>query len=386
MEQRLRSREILISGLAMFSMFFGAGNTVFPLLIGQYAQNNVAYALGGFILTAVGVPFLGLYVMILFEGNYEAFFARLGRTPGFLIALFIMLIVGPVNAIPRCIALSHGTMALYFPGISLFWFSVVSAALLYATTYKKSKIVDLLGTVLSPLLIVSLLVIIVKGLISHPAAIASTHSLSDVFMHGLHAGYNTMDLLGTFFFASITLASLKQNVGAGAKTSLIAKYALLASCIGASLLALVYLGFGLVSSYYSSLLVNTTPETLIGSLAEHLLGSYGGIIVSIAVALACLTTAMTLVAVFAEFITDKAFPGKITYIPALIGTIAASCFFANFGFEAIVGMASPVLTVLYPALIAVTICNALYKGWGMRTVIMPFLATVAATIYFSFLS
>ena len=120
------SKTILSTGLAMFSMFFGAGNVVFPLDLGRVAGNMNLYAILGLLLTAVLVPFTGLFTMFLFSGDYDSFFKRIGKIPGFLVISFLMALIGPFMAIPRCITLSFSTMSMYFPGMSLFYFSLIS--------------------------------------------------------------------------------------------------------------------------------------------------------------------------------------------------------------------------------------------------------------------
>ena len=153
----------LSTGLAMFSMFFGAGNVVFPLALGQIAQDSNFFAILGLLISAVCVPFLGLISMTLFDGNYQNFFERIGKVPGFLVMLCILGLIGPFGAIPRCIALSYSTLELYFPGMSLPLFSIASCLIIFAFTAKKNSI-GILGYVLTPLLLFSLLFIIVKGL------------------------------------------------------------------------------------------------------------------------------------------------------------------------------------------------------------------------------
>src|SRR5947209_4364111 len=126
MENVSKKSNTWATGLAMFSMFFGAGNVVFPLALGQFAKDQNIYAILGLLITAVGVPFLGLLAMTLFNGNYTHFFERIGKVPGFLVALGIMGLIGPFGAIPRCIALSYSTIRMYMPDTSLVLFSLVS--------------------------------------------------------------------------------------------------------------------------------------------------------------------------------------------------------------------------------------------------------------------
>ncbi len=377
-------RYIFTTGLAMFSMFFGAGNVVFPLVVGQMAGDMAWAAIIGLLITAVGVPFIGLLAMVLYEGDYHAFFGRIGRVPGFLVTLFIMILIGPFGATPRCIALAYSTLKMYDPSLSSTLFALISCVVIYLATYRKNRIVDLLGAVLSPILVVSLAVIIVKGILMHPAAPVSAEGAWSLFSAGFLEGYNTMDLLGTFFFSSVVIAGLRQAGGAtGGSQWAIARYALQASTIGVTLLGVVYAGFVLVASYYGGVLAGMPAEALLGTIAHIVLGKAGGIFVSLAVALACLTTALALVAVFAEFIHVQIFRKVVCYRSSLVLTLIATFIFANLRFTEIVSMLYPVLVIIYPALLVLTIANILHKVYGIAIVKTPVAAaTVASLIWY----
>lgn len=378
-----RTRQIVTTGLAMFSMFFGAGNIVFPLAIGQYTGDMVWWSLAGLLISAVGIPFLGLISMIYYNGDYKDFFSRIGTVPGYLATLFIMVIIAPVNAIPRCISLSYSTMKLYCHGLDIFWFSVISCLIIFMATVRKSRIVDLLGEILSPLLVASLGVIIIKGLLHHPAAPVVALGGGECFLFGLHEGYKTMDLFGTFFFSGITIASLRHNFPQERDMKVLAAFAVQASLIGAGLLGLVYVGFSTVAAYYGGVLTALRPEVLLGMIAHLILGSAGGFFVSMAVALACLTTAVTLAAVFAEYLQRQAGFYHLGYTYCLVLTLIASCAFANLGFEEIVGMVAPVLVVGYPVLLVLVVVNMLHKMYGFQPVKTPVLvASIISIMYY----
>lgn len=375
----LRSRQIITTGLAMFSMFFGAGNIVFPLMVGQIGGNMVGMALVGLMIAAVGIPFMGLVSMIYYEGNYKAFFDRIGTVPGNMVTTFIMVAIGPVIAIPRCISLSYGTIHLYFPSVGEFAFSVAACLVIFAATFRKSRVVDLLGEILAPLLVLCLGVIIVKGLLVHPAAPVVDATAQGMFFFGLHEGYNTMDLLGTFFFSSITIASLKHHFPKEKDPKAMAGLAMKASIIGATLLGAVYIGFALIASYYAGDLMGLSPEILLGTMAHMMLGNAGGFFVSMAVALACLTTAVTLAAVFAEFLQRQSGFYHLGYTYCLMLTLVASCAFANLGFTGIVALMAPVLVVGYPAVLMLVIFNGLHKTHGIQMVKAPVALTALAS-------
>ena len=109
------SSYIITVGLAIFSMFFGAGNLVFPLKVGLESGCHTGFGMAGFILTAVCLPLLGLIAMILFDGNYDAFFERLGKNIGKVILFMCMVVIGPLLAIPRIVTLSHTMIAPFIP-------------------------------------------------------------------------------------------------------------------------------------------------------------------------------------------------------------------------------------------------------------------------------
>ena len=377
---------IIATGLAIFSMFFGAGNVVVPLALGQYAQDKAFIGIIGLLITAVGVPLAGVMAMTLFNGNYKDFFARIGKVPGFILALFIMGLIGPFGVIPRCITLSYSTIKMYTPGISLPVFSILSCILIFVFTFKKNRILDLLGYVLTPLLLLCLGIIIVKGLIVSPSAPIADHSHVTYFVHGLKEGYQTMDLLGAFFFSGVVLACLrKDDVPAteGNYKQLI-KMTLQASCIGAFLLAIIYVGFSYVASFYSETLSVYKPDELLGALAREILGPSAGIIASIAVALACLTTAIAISSVFAEFLFKEVFREKVSYIASLIITLVAGFFISTLSFTGIMKFLVPILQVCYPALIVLSILNIAFKLYKFKPVKRAVAATFALSLIMYF--
>lgn len=377
----LRLSSVFITGLAMFSMFFGAGNVVFPLIVGRAVGEQAWSAIGGLFLTAVGVPFLGLVALTLYGGDYRAFLGRLGRVPGFLLAFFMLLILGPIGAIPRCIALSCGTLKMYIPMLSRAVFSLVACVVIYMATCRRNRMVGLLGAVLSPLLVTSLAVIIVKGLLAGHEVPLSTLSSVSAFSFGLAQGYNTMDLLAAFFFSGVIITSLRQReVVAVSDTWGIARYALLSSLVGASLLGLVYAGFALVAAQYGKALSIVAPEALLGTIASSVLGAAGGLFVSATVILACVTTAITLTAVFAEFLQEQVFSKTISYNAGLLLTLVVTFVFANLEFGKIVSQLVPVLIVIYPALLVLTIINILHKMYGVSMIKMPVAIVAIASI------
>lgn len=357
----------------MFSMFFGAGNLVFPLALGQYAQDHNFYAILGLLITAVGVPFLGLIAMTLYDGDYKKFFEKIGVVPGFLVTVIIMGLIGPFGAIPRCVAFSYSTIKLYLPGISLPMFSFLSCLIILAFTYKKNSVVDVLGKILTPILLVSLVIIIGKGIYSSPVPPIADHSDWTIFVHGLKEGYQTMDLIGAFFFSAVALACLRQDIDNSDAVNYkkLAIQSFKASAIGAFLLSIIYIGFSFVSAYHSEHLSGLPADELAGMIAMHVLGPYAGIVACLAVALACLTTAIALVVVFADFINQDISKGKVSYEMGLIITLVITFFVAIMNFTQIAAFLGPILQIAYPALIMLTVMNILNKLYGVKFIKLP---------------
>ncbi len=161
----MRVSTILTTGFAMFAMFFGAGNIVFPLALGQFSQNQNVWGALGMAITAVFVPLAGLIAMLLHDGDYKQFFRKIGRVPGFLLSAMILCLIGPFAGIPRCITIAHSTVTStgIFSNLPLIFFSGAACLLIFLCTYRPTKIVGLIGKILTPILLISLVVIVVKG-------------------------------------------------------------------------------------------------------------------------------------------------------------------------------------------------------------------------------
>ena len=300
--------------------------------------------------------------MILFNSDQSRFFGVLGKVPGFLIALFIITLLGPLGSTPRCIALSYSTIKMSAGDISPFLFNAIACVIVYFFTFQKKRIMDWLGYFLTPLLLGSLAFIIIKGLLTSEVSTTVNEDNFAIFLHGLKEGYNTMDLLAAFFFSSIILSSLKE---AQDKEGLM-KMALSSSAIGAGLLAATYIGFSLVASYHSTDLSIVSVDQLLGAITMKIMGPSAGIWVCLTIALACLTTAIALCNVFAEFVSTQLFRNKISYKTALKGTLIATFIVANLEFEGISAFLGPVLIICYPFLMVLTAYNLITELLRMK--------------------
>jgi LIVCS family branched-chain amino acid:cation transporter len=385
MIKKLFQYEPLAIGLAMFSMFFGAGNVIFPLAVGQYAGDKNFFAMSGLILTAAIMPIAGVIAMILFDGNYRQFLGRLGKTPGFILALITISLLGPLGSTPRCIALSYTTLKTSFPGLSSVLFSAISCGIIFLFTVRKNQILNLLGWVLTPLLLTSLITIIVIGLTSTHEMQNSDQSNANMFMHGLKEGYNTMDLLAAFFFSSTILNILRMPK----KDDLISRnyinIALQASVVGAFLLTAIYVGFSYLAAFHGNELLINGKDEILGAIAMKIAGGYAGILVCITIALACLTTAIALISAFTDFIQKEVFQEKVSYEMTLIASLLLTFFVSTFEFTGISAFLGPILQICYPGLIVLTFLNIAYRLKNFKPIKLPVFCAFALSAYFYFL-
>lgn len=365
MSQKHRS-SVISAGLALFSMFFGAGDLIWPLIIGGNSGDMNFWTVSGFMITAVTLPLLGLCGMLLYMGDYYDFFSKIGKIPCFIMVFIIQAIVGPVGSIPRLYTLAHATLQPYLPGnMELFPFSILATLVVLAFIMRKNKIVDILGIYLSPFLLLSIAVIIVLGFINPPAAPASTMVAGEAFNYGLIKGYNTLDLIASFIFAPMVLSYFCADTE-GLKTvdarKSVVKRMFQASLIAAGLLTTMYLCLTYLASYYVPLLPPNTPnEGRLAAIAMHLLGEKGAFVSCLAVVMVCLTTAIPLTAIAADYFKKDIFQNKVGDTIPLAITLVISLGLANLGFMGIANMLEPVLQTMCPILIVLCIYNIYVK-------------------------
>lgn len=382
MKKAVRSKSLVI-GLAMFSMFFGAGNIIFPLVTGQYAGDKNFYAVSGLLLTGAVMPIAGVIAMILFDGDYQDFFGRLGKVPGFILALIVISLLGPLGSTPRCIVLSYITLKSVFSSLSPIFFSAFACVLIFLFSIRKTHILTLLGWVLTPLLLCSLMAIIVMGLLKKPDMQNIGQIQGNAFLYGLKEGYNTMDLLAAFFFSSTILNILKLHFTETRQIS--AKYiqtALRASVIGACLLSVVYIGFSYLAAFHGAHLSTINKGELLATITMRIAGPYAGILVCVTIALACLTTAIALIAAFTDFVQKEVFKERVSYEKVLIGSLLLTFFVSTFDFTAISSFLGPILQMCYPGLIVLTFLNIAYRLQDFKVIKIPVFLTFAISAGF----
>ncbi len=361
----------------MFAMFFGSGNLVFPISIGVESSGNEGYAIIGLVITGILLPFLGLLSMILFNGDRTKAFNYIGKYPALVLTLSMLSLMGPFGVAARCILVAHGGIIELFPYIPLWLFALIWSALSAVIILQQHAWISVVGKYLTPLLLVSLTTIIISGIINAPHISIPLKAGSASFWSGLHQGYQTMDLLAAFFFSVSIVSYLRKN----AQTNNITlRNSLAASGIGATLLAIIYIGFVILGGLYATELSSISAEQRLSFIAEHTLGESAAIIVATAIATACLTTFIVLIVLFSNFLKDEISNKKLPYPASVLITLCISYGVSLLGFDTLATWISSALQIAYPALIAFAVTLILNRVYRVNWVPIAFWGTLSITI------
>jgi branched-chain amino acid:cation transporter, LIVCS family len=376
MIKNLFKANFFTTGLAMFAMFFGSGNLIFPVAIGQMAGEQNGWAMAGLFFTAVLMPFATLCLMLLYNGNYHRFFQKIGVLPGQFVAFVTLALIGPFGVLPRCIAFSYSTLSIYTDALDLTQYSIIACVIVFALSVKENSVVGVIGNFLTPVLLVSLVVVIARGLLADhiPLTDAAQNASNWVMMqHGFVEGYKTFDIFAALFFATAIIPAFRQVLGNKMETckKSLMSLAIRSSMVGMVLLFLVYAGLSFVSANLRGGLVGVPGDKLLGVIATMTMGNTAGLIANLVVSLACLTTAISLAVVSAEFFKRDVFFNRLSYLHCLIITMIITLLFSLLGFSGIMRLVLPILMVICPAVITLVVANALNYFFGFKYIKVP---------------
>ncbi|WP_455539012.1 branched-chain amino acid transport system II carrier protein [Terrisporobacter sp.] len=351
------NKDIVVVGFALFAMFFGAGNLLFPPFLGLITGQNWSIAFSGFILADVGLSLLAIIAIAKCGGEVSKIFSRAGHKLSIALSCAIMICIGPLLAIPRTAATTFemGIQPI-FSGFNSVVFSIIFFGITLLLTIKPSKVVDIIGSYLTPALLIALLVLIVMGIV-HPLGSVEPSRIDNVFSTGISQGYQTLDALGAVSLGAVIITSIankgytkrEEQISITFKAGLVAVVGLFVVYGG-----LTYLG-ATVSTMFDS---NISQATLIVSITEMILGFPGKVILGIIVALACLTTAIGLTSATGQYFA-KLSNNKIKYETIVIVVCLFSLVVSNFGVSTIIQFSAPILTFVYPPTIVLVIFTLL---------------------------
>lgn len=355
MKEKLGRKDYLFIGSMLFGLFFGAGNLIFPIHMGQDAGAAISLANLGFLVTGVGFPFLGIIALGMSQssGVFELS-SRVGRSYGYVFTILLYLVIGPFFALPRLATTSFEigispflSAQLQAPLLALF--SILFFGTAWFLARKPTKLLNYIGKFLNPLFLILLGSVLVIAF-THPlgkvseAAIGKSYQ-NAAFMTGFTQGYNTLDALAALAFGIIIVTTIRER---GVKNpKVIAKETVKAGLISVILMAVIYTCL----SYLGAMSVGRFAMSENGGIAlaqisQHYLGTFGMIILALIVIIACLKTTVGLISAFSEAFVEL-FPQK-NYSFYLVIVSILPCIFANVGLTKIIQLSVPVLMFLYP--------------------------------------
>ena len=337
----------IVVGFALFSMFFGAGNVIFPPYLGFGAGTQWVNGFLFYFIADIGLALFALFTLLKVGGS-ENITGRIGSVASNILMSAIILCIGPMVAIPRTAATTFEmSVAPLISGVSPVIFSVAFFIVVLLLSIRQSAVIDVVGKVLTPALLIGLLVLIIKGIISPLGSIVNPHvDSSFVIVNGIKSGYQTMDVLAALAFGIIILKSAQEKGYSDARES--SKMIRAAAVIAGVLLLIVYFGLTYLGATSASLFsLDISRAELVIGIVERLLGKVGLVIFAVVVALACMTTAVALVSSAASFF-EKLTKGRLSYATLVIIICVSSAVISNLGLDRIVAVASPILDIVYP--------------------------------------
>lgn len=339
-----------IVGLALFSMFFGAGNVIFPPYLGMTAASMWVPAFICYYIADIGLAMLAILAMLKCDSDIEGITCRIGRIPAVLLSTLVVLCVGPMLAIPRTAATTFEMgVSPIFPGVNPLVASIAFFVLIWVLCVKEASVVDIVGKFLTPALFIGLMIVIIKGTIDPLGPIAAEPKVSNIISSGIISGYQTMDVLAALIFGVIIVKTVKEK----GYTEIKAKNAVIggAGLVAGAGLLIVYFGLAHLGATASTMYgVDVSRSTLILETIKNLLGNVGMVIFGIVVALACITTAVALVSSSGAYFSRLS-KGRVSYKVIVTIVCVISPVIANIGLDEIIAISEPVLSIVYaPAL------------------------------------
>lgn len=349
MNSKKNFRDIMITGFALFAVFFGAGNIIFPPSIGLVSGASWGPALIGLTLTGVLLPVLGIIAVSKAGGTFAELSKPVSSWFYIIFNLAVMILVGMFANIPRTAAVAYelGIQPL-FPNMPSFPVIFIYFLVAYYLTIDKSSVLDKVGKFLTPAMLVILLVIVVKGFIS-PIGLPVNTGMENTFSNAFINAYQTGDVLtgllcGGIFIESVIAKGYKKKE----ETNRVIKGAAIVAFIG---LFVVYGGLLFIGAGASEVFPqNMDKAVLLSTVVKSLLGNVGTAMLSVSVILATLTTCIGLTTSLGDFVSELT-KGKISYKVCVTATYVVGIIIGSFGVEKIIGYTAPIFTAIYPVAI-----------------------------------
>lgn len=362
MKTKLLFRDYLTIGSMLFGLFFGAGNLIFPVHLGQEAGANVTAANFGLLVTGVGLPFLGVIAMGISQssGVFELS-SRVNKSYAYIFTILLYLVIGPFFALPRLATTSYEIgIAPHIPegqqGLVLAIFSILFFVTAWWFSRKPSKILDYVGKFLNPVFLALLAILLVLAFASPLGDISNApiqpNYQSGAFSGGFLEGYNTLDALASLAFGILIIQAIKNRGVKDGPT--IAIDTIKAGTVSIVLMGVIYSLLSYMGTMsLGNFAVSENGGVALAQISQYYLGTYGSIILALIVIVACLKTGIGLITSFSETFVILFPKQKYLFFTTLVSAMA--CLFANVGLTRIIELATPVLMFLYPLAITLVL-------------------------------
>ena len=347
---RKKITDIIICGFALFAIFFGAGNLIFPPYLGVISGNNWGIANIAFLLSDPLLPILGVIVTALLGGQATDLGKRVSKHFSIIIGAISIILIGPLFAVPRTGATTHEIFVQSFVPTAPQWItSLIFFGLTLYIAIHSHTVIDAIGKYLTPILLFILLLVFIAAVVQPNAGFQTTTS-AGLFSHSFKEGYQTMDALGAALMAGVVISDLTRRGYTEKKEQHQMMFGV--GIVSFILLALVYSSLTYAGATVSTVYDSTVqrPALLIG-LIEQLLGSFGKVAMGIAVSFACLTTSVGLITTCGHYFSTLT-NGKLEYKKIVIVSVVISFLLSLLGVDALLQLAVPVLSAIYPMVIA----------------------------------
>lgn len=350
----LKGKDIMAVGLTMFAIFFGAGNLIFPPYLGRMTGAEWFLGFFFFFIVDIGVSMIAIFATIRSNDlSMTGIPSRLGKKMATVVAIIIATCLAPCLCVPRTAATTFEMgWSQMFPSLSIWVFSFIFFAIVCFLTIRPSKVVDIVGNYLTPILVICILVLIVLGIVDPIGPIAEESTVVTI-KEGIINGYQTMDPLGVGLIIVAIMGAVTEK-GYSTKEvqgRLLARAALLAGILLFIIYGgLTYLGSTVSSGGYE----DYNQAALLVAITEELLGTWGVIMMAVIVLFACLTTAIGLTSGFAGTL-EKLTNGKCKYKTVVIVMSVFSFVVSNAGIDKIISVAAPILSVIFPCFITMSV-------------------------------
>lgn len=395
MKTKLTAGELITISSMLFGLFFGAGNLIFPAYFGQMAGNHIFSALGGFLITAVGMPLLSVISLGLTGSNgLLELSQKVGKKFGYIFTIALYLAIGPFFAAPRCLTVPFeiGVKPLLpgdaDTGAALFIFTFIMYVLMLWFSLTPGKLLTWIGKFLNPIFIAVLGVLLTIALLNPAGPIAAFEAQGayekTALLQGILDGYNTMDTLAGLAFGIIVVEVIQEQ--GITSPDHIAKNTVKAGIFSCGFMGVIYFLVALAgaeSRAYSP--IHDNGGAVLADISAHYFPGFGSMLLAVIVFFACLKTAVGLMASCATTFSEM-FPSFLSYKKWAVIFSTITFLISNVGLASIIKLSVPVLMMIYPIAITLTLLSIFgVLNKGNHTIIVSVMTMVVISSFFDFL-